>query len=445
MKIKLSDHFTYSKLIRFTLPSVAMMIFSSIYGVVDGFFVSNFAGKTPFAAVNLIMPFLMILGTVGFMIGTGGSALVAKTLGEGNREKANRYFSLLVLTGLVLGVVFGVLGIVFLRPVSVLLGARGEILEHCVVYGRIILIALPCFVLQMLFQSFFVAAEKPKLGLCVTLCSGVMNMLLDAVLVILFPEELKLTAAALATAISQLVGALLPILYFFSNNSSLLRFCPTEFDIKALVKTFTNGSSEFMANISMSLVGILYNVQLLRFSGEDGVAAYGVMMYVSMIFSSVFIGYSIGSAPVVSFHYGAGNQGELKSLLKKSTAMILICSVGMTILAQISAGMLSQIFVGYDAKLFSLTLSGFRIFAFCFLFMGMAIFTSGVFTALNDGMTSALVSFLRTLVFQLAAILILPELFAVDGVWSSVVVAELMAAALSVLFLFIKRNKYKYL
>ncbi len=444
MRIQLSDHFTYSRLVRFTLPSIAMMIFTSIYGVVDGFFVSNFAGKTPFAAVNLIMPFLMILSTVGFMFGTGGSALVAFTCGEGNKEKANRLFSLFVYFAFVLGVIFSILGILFIRPISALLGAEGALLENCVIYARIILCSLPFFILQMMFQSFFVTAEKPTLGLIVTVSSGVTNMVLDAVLVILLPQEYKLMGAAAATALSQMVGGVVPLFYFFRKNRSLLRLGKANFDGKAILKACTNGSSEFMSNVSMSLVGMLYNIQLIEYAGENGIAAYGVMMYVSMIFSAAFIGYSIGTAPVIGFHHGAKNHTELKSLLRKSLVIIGIFGVCMVVAAEFLAVPLSDIFVSYDKELMNLTVSGFRIFGLSFLFMGFAIFSSGFFTALNDGLTSALISFLRTMVFQIAAVLLLPRLWGIDGVWISIIVAEFMAVVLSVLFIFCKRKKYNY-
>lgn len=444
MRIQLSDHFTYGKLIRFTMPSIAMMIFTSIYGVIDGFFVSNFAGKTPFSAINLIMPFLMITATVGFMFGTGGTAIVAKTLGEGKKEKANQYFSLFVYFSFALGVIFAILGIVFIRPVSALLGAEGELLENCVVYGRIILSALPFYVLQLLFQSFFPTAEKPQLGLAVTVFAGITNMVLDAVLVIFLPQEYKLAGAAIATAMSQFVGGVIPLFYFFRKNSSILRLGKTTFDGKTILKACTNGSSEFMSNVSMSVVGMLYNIQLLKYAGENGVAAYGVMMYVSMIFSAAFIGYSIGAAPVISYHNGARNYEESKGLLRKSLIMIGVFGVGMVIAAEMSALPLAQIFVGYDAELLALTVSGFRVFALSFVFMSFAIFGSGFFTALNDGLTSALISFLRTLVFQVAAVLLLPLIWEIDGVWISIVVAEVMAAALSAVFLVVKRKKYHY-
>lgn len=384
MKIQLSDHFTYGKLIRFTIPSIAMMIFTSIYGVVDGFFVSNFAGKTPFSAVNLIMPFLMILATVGFMFGTGGTAIVAKTFGEGNKEKANEYFSLFIYVAFALGIVFAILGIAFIRPISALLGAEGELLEDCVVYARVILIALPFYVLQLLFQSFFPAAEKPQLGLAVTVLSGVTNMVLDAVLVILLPQEYKLVGAAIATAMSQFVGGVIPLIYFFRKNSSILRLGKTKFDGRAILKACTNGSSELMSNVSMSVVGMLYNIQLLKYAGKNGVAAYGVMMYVSMIFSAAFIGYSIGVAPVISYHNGAQNYKESKGLFRQSLIIIGIFGINMVLAAEITALPLSKIFVGYDAELLSLTVSGYRIFAVSFIFMGFAIFSSGFFTALND-------------------------------------------------------------
>lgn len=444
MKIQLSDHFTYGKLIRFTIPSIAMMIFTSIYGVVDGFFVSNFAGKTPFSAVNLIMPFLMILATVGFMFGTGGTAIVAKTFGEGNKVKANEYFSLFIYVAFALGIVFAILGIAFIRPISALLGAEGELLEDCVVYARVILIALPFYVLQLLFQSFFPAAEKPQLGLAVTVLSGVTNMVLDAVLVILLPQEHKLVGAAIATAMSQFVGGVIPLIYFFRKNSSILRLGRTKFDGRAILKACTNGSSEFMSNVSMSVVGMLYNIQLLKYAGENGVAAYGVMMYVSMIFSAAFIGYSIGVAPVISYHNGAQNYKESKGLFRQSLIIIGIFGISMVLAAEITALPLSKIFVGYDAELLSLTVSGYRIFAVSFIFMGFAIFSSGFFTALNDGLTSALISFLRTLVFQTAAVLLLPLLWGIDGVWISIVVAEAMAVVISAVFLGIRQKDYHY-
>lgn len=444
MKIQLSDHFGFGRLIRFTLPSIAMMIFTSIYGVVDGYFVSNYAGKTAFASVNLVFPFLMVLATVGFMFGTGGSAIVAKTFGEGDKERANRYFSLFVYVAFGIGVLFAALGIVFIRPISILLGAEGELIEYCVTYARIILLALPFFVLQMLFQSFFVTAEKPQLGLIVTLSSGVTNMALDAVLVILLPQEYKLMGAAIATAMSQFVGGVIPLFYFFSKNSSLLRLGKTRYDCKALLKACTNGSSEFMSNVSMNLVGMLYNIQLLKYAGENGVAAYGVMMYVSMIFAGTFIGYSIGVAPVIGYHDGAKNHAELKSLLRKSLFMVTVFGVVMVIAGILLATPLSRIFVGYDAELMELTVSGFRVFALSFLFMGYAIFGSGFFTALNDGVTSAIISFLRTVVFQVAAILILPLFWEINGVWISIIVAEFMAVVFSAMFLILKRNRYHY-
>jgi MATE efflux family protein len=444
MRIQLSDHFTYGKLIRFTIPSIAMMIFTSIYGVVDGFFISNFAGKTPFSAVNLIMPFLMIVATVGFMFGTGGTAIVAKTFGEGNKEKANKYFSLFVYVAFALGVIFAILGIVFIRPISALLGAEGELLKNCVVYAQIILAALPFYVLQLLFQSFFAAAEKPQLGLAVTVSAGVTNIVLDAVLVILLPQEYKLAGAAIATAMSQFVGGVIPLFYFFRKNNSILRLGKTTFDGKAILKACTNGSSEFMSNVSMSIVGMLYNIQLLKYAEENGVAAYGVMMYVSMIFSAAFIGYSIGVAPVISYHNGAQNHKESKGLLRQSLTMIGFFGIGMVVVAELAALPLAKIFVGYDAELMTLTVSGFKIFALSFVFMGFAIFSSGFFTALNDGLTSALISFLRTLVFQIAAVLLLPLIWEINGVWISIVVAEVMAVAISAVFLVVKRKKYHY-
>jgi len=442
MEIQLSDHFGYGRLLRFTLPSIGMMIFTSIYGVVDGFFVSNFAGKTPFAAVNLIFPLLMILSTVGFMFGTGGSAIVARTLGQQKKDQANRYFSLFVYVSFGLGVLFAVLGIAFLRPIATALGGQGQLLEDAVHYGRIILLALPFNVLQVLFQTFFVTAEKPKLGLYVTLSAGVTNMVLDAVLVVLLPGAWKLTGAAIATAMSQVVGGALPLFYFFRKNGSLLRLGRTRFDGNAIWKATLNGSSEFMSNISMNIVGMLYNLQLLTFAGEDGVAAYGVMMYASFIFAAAFMGYTFGTAPLFGYNDGAENYRELRNILKKSLIIVGISGICMVAVGVLLAKPLASIFVGYDQSLLHLTVSGFKIFALSFLFMGYAIFISGFFTALNDGLTSALVSFLRTLVFQVAAVLLLPLLFGIDGIWWSIVAAELMAVVFCLLFLILKRKEY---
>lgn len=443
MAIQLSEHFSYKKLLRFTLPSIVMMIFTSIYGVVDGFFVSNYVGKSPFAAVNFIMPFLMILGAVGFMFGTGGSALISKTMGEGDHEKAKRLFSFLVYASAVCGIIIAVLGIIFIRPVAALLGAEEELLDNCVLYGRIILIALPAYILQYAFQSFSVTAGKPQLGLIFTVAAGVTNMVLDALLVAVIP--LGLAGAAIATAISQVVGGLAPLLYFARENSSLLRLTKTNFDGKALLKTCTNGSSELMSNISTSIVSMLYNMQLMKYAGEDGVAAYGVLMYVNMIFLAAFIGYSVGTAPVIGFHFGAQNYKELKSLLKKSAVIIGFFSISMLVIAEVLARPLASIFVSYDEGLMQLTLRAFLIFSFSFLFAGVSIFGSSFFTALNDGLTSALISFLRTLLFQLAAVLIFPIFFEIDGIWFSIVAAELVAAMVTVLFLIGKRKKYQYM
>ncbi len=442
MRIQLSDHFTYKKLLRFTLPSIIMMVFTSIYGVVDGYFVSNYVGKMPFAAVNIIYPFIMILSAFGFMFGTGGSALVAKSLGQKQEQKANMQFSLIVYTSIITGVVLAILGILFIRPIAVLLGAEGQMIDYCVLYGSIILIAMPFFMLQFEFQSFFITAEKPKLGLWTTIASGVTNMALDAMLIAVF--DWGLAGAAIATAASQVIGGIIPLIYFCRKNTSLLKLSSTIFDVRTLIKTCTNGSSEVMSNISLSLVCMLYNLQLIKYAGEDGIAAYGVLMYVNMIFLAIFIGYSVGIAPIISYHFGAKNHKELKSLLKKSLVIINICSVAMLILAEFLAKPLSILFVGYDETLLNLTLQGFVIYSFSFLFSGLAIYGSSFFTALNDGITSAIISFLRTLVFQIAAVMILPLIFDINGIWLSIVVAEILAVIVNIIFLIVKRKKYKY-
>lgn len=442
MQIQLSEHFTYKKLLRFVLPSIVMMIFTSIYGVVDGLFVSNYVGKTAFAAVNLIMPFLMAISALGFMIGTGGSAIVAKTLGEGKKEQANEYFSMLVYITLIGGIVLSALGILFSPLIARGLGADGALLTNCVLYARITLLSMPAFMLQNVFQSFFVTAEKPKLGLGVIVIAGVTNMVLDFLLVGVF--QIGLAGAAFATVTSECIGGLFPILYFARKNSSLLKLGRTHFNGQIFLCACGNGSSELMTNLSSSIVNSLYNIQLMNLAGENGVAAFGTIMYVNFIFIAIFLGYSIGSSPLVSYHYGAGNHDELKNLFQKSLRLIGIWGLMLFILAQLIARPLAAIFVGYDADLFSMTQNGFRIYCIAYLINGFNIYGSSFFTALNNGLISAAISFLRTLVFQLAAVLLLPLLLGINGIWSAVAVAELLTLGLTVTFFVRNRKKYHY-
>ena len=442
MKVNLSDHFTYRKLLNFVLPSIVMMVFTSIYGVVDGLFVSNYAGKTAFAAINLVMPFIMVLGGMGFMIGTGGTALVAKVLGEEEKKEANRYFSMMVLVTLLLGVALSVVGVIFMRPVSRLLGATEAMMDDCVLYGRIVIAFTFTFMLQNVFQSFLIVAEKPKLGLAVTVAAGVTNMVLDALFVGGFGWGIA--GAAVATGLSQCVGGILPLIYFLRPNNSLLRLRKTRLELRPILKACGNSSSELMSNISSSFVSMLYNFQLLRFAGEDGVSAYGVLMYVQFIFVAIYVGYAVGSAPIVGFHYGAKNHNELKNLLRKSTLLMASSGVVLTILAMALAGPLAKIFVGYDQGLYDLTRHAFRVFAYSFLLAGFNIFASSFFTALNNGVVSAAISFLRTLIFQTASVLLLPLVLGVDGVWWAIFAAEVFASLISVAFLFAKRERYHY-
>lgn len=442
MNIQLSDHFTYTKLIQFVLPSIGMMIFTSIYGVVDGLFISNFVGKTAFAAVNLIIPFTMVLGAIGFMLGTGGNALVAKTLGEGKRELANQIFSFLVIVSIVSGTFVAIVGSVFMEPVALLLGADEAMLRDCVIYGRILMAATPAFMLQIMFQSFLITAEKPGMGFWVTVVAGITNMVLDALLV----AGLKwgVTGAALATGLSQCVGGIVPLIYFARKNDSLLQITKTKFMWDALWKTCSNGISEFLSNISMSLVSMLYNLQLLKFAGENGVAAYGVIMYVQFIFIAIFIGYNIGTAPIIGYNYGAQNHKEMQNIFKKS--MILTVSAGLVLMvsAFALAAPLAKVFVGYDAELFEMTKRGFEFYAVSFFLCGFNIFGSSFFTALSNGPVSAVISFLRTVVFQVAAVLVLPVFFGIDGVWASISVAELLALAVTGFFLVKLSSRYHY-
>ena len=441
--IQLSDHFTYRKLLQFVFPSIVMMIFTSIYGVVDGLFVSNYAGKTAFAAINLVMPFIMVLGGIGFMIGTGGTALVSKILGEGDGEKARRYFSMMVLFTVLVGAVLTVFGVVFMRPVALFLGATPEMLTDCVLYGRIVIAFTGAFMLQNVFQSFLIAAEKPKLGLAATVAAGVTNMVLDALFVAVF--HWGIAGAAIATGLSQCVGGLFPLLYFLRPNTSKLRLVRTKLELRPILNACGNGSSELMSNISSSIVSMVYNFQLLKYLGEDGVSAYGVLMYVQFVFVAIYIGYSIGCAPIVGFHYGAQNHPELKNMLRMSVILMSASGVVLTVLARVLAAPLAKIFVGYDEGLFTLTCHAFRLFSFAFLFAGFNIFASSFFTALGNGLISAAISFLRTLVFQTSSVILLPLLLGVDGIWYAITAAEIFATIISLIFLLAKRKKYHYL
>ncbi len=437
MNIRISDHFDAGRLARFVLPSVVMMIFTSIYSVVDGLFVSNFVDTTAFAAINFIMPVLMVFGAIGFMLGAGGSALVAKTLGEDRQEKANEIFSMLVYVGIGLGVVLAVSGSLLVRPAAALMGAEGELLDQCVVYARIVLCALPFFMLQNMFQSFLVTAGRPKLGLKVTVCAGVLNMVLDALLIIIF--EWGLAGAAVATAMSQTFGGLLPLLFFARNNDSTLRLGRTELDWKAFGQTCGNGSSEFVTNVSMSVVGMLYNVQLMAYSGQDGIAAYGVIMYVSFFFVAIFLGYSIGVSPIIGYNHGAENHEELRNVFEKSMKFVAMAGVVLTALAYVLANPVAAVFVGENAALCEMAAHAFRVNAFSFLLCGFGIFGSALFTALNNGVVSAVISFLRMFLFQAVTVLVMPVFWDIEGIWYAVVVAEGLSAIVSLTFI----RKYK--
>lgn len=442
MKIAISEHFTYKKLIKFTLPTIIMMIFTSIYGVVDGLFISNVVGSNAFASVNLIMPAIMILGAFGFMIGTGGSAIVSKTIGEGDNKKANEYFSMLIYFEIILGVIFTIIGLFVLEPVARLLGATDGMMEYCLTYGRILLCGTTFFLLQNSFQSFIVVANKPQFGLIITVIAGVTNMILDAIFVYIC--KWGVAGAAWATIISQVIGAIIPLTYFIKKNSSLLKLVKTKFELKPILKTCSNGSSEMVTNLSMSLVNMLYNAQLMKYAGADGVTAYGIIMYVGFIFTGVYFGYSVGTAPVIGYNYGAENTDELKSLLKKSLKLLGIASIVLTALAEIFAGILANIFVSYDIELVELTSNAIRLFAISYIISWLNIFASSFFTALNNGLVSAIISFLRTLVFQIIMILLLPTLFGLNGIWLAVVVAEVSSLIISIFYLIKNKKKYQY-
>ncbi len=443
MKIQLSDHFTYGRLIRFTLPSVLMMIFTSIYGTVDGFFVSNFAGKTAFASVNLIIPYLQIIGGVGAMLGVGGSALVAKTLGSGDINKARRYFTMMMYLMLGTSVFFTAVGIAALRPVAYLFGATDAMIGDCMTYGTICLFFTTALQAQYTFQSYLIVAEKPKLALAIVLAAGVTNMVLDFLFMAVF--HMGVAGAALATGISQCVGGIIPFIWFLSKrNTSALRFTKTGFEVMPMLRACANGSSEMMTSVSASITGILYNLQLMKYAGEDGVAAYGVVMYAAFIFIGIYAGYSSGCSPVMGYHYGAGNHEEMKNVRKKSMILLSCSAAVLTTLAIALARPIASIFVGYDKDLLDMTAGAFVICALPFLVMWFNMYASSMFTALNDGAVSAAISFLRSLVFPVIFILTLPAMFELDGVWYSLAVSEFVSVFASAWFMIRLKKKYRY-
>lgn len=440
--MKISDNFTFKKLLMFALPSILMMVFTSIYSIVDGFFVSNFVGQTQFASLNLIMPVLMILGSIGFMVGSGGSALISKTFGEGDEKKANEIFSLIIYFAIIVGIILAAVAICFIKPIAILLGAEGDMIEYASNYATIILLSLPFYILQYSFQTLLVTANKPQIGLFVTILAGVTNMVMDALLVAVF--KLGLEGAALATMLSQMVGGVIPLLYFIFNKKGILHLGKTKFNLKWLLKVCGNGSSEFISNVSMSIVGIVFNLQLMKYYGQFGVSAYGVYMYVGMIFLAIFIGYSSGVAPVIGFNYGAKNTQNLKSLFKKSLLVIGVTSVLMTALGILCAKPLSLIFVSCDLELLDLTVYAMKLGSISFAFTGITIFASSFFTSLNDGLVSALISFIRTLICQLVAIIVLPIIFKGEGIWYSIFISEILASGVSIYFLISQKKKYQY-
>lgn len=443
MKIRISEHFTFFKLIKFTVPSIVMMIFTSVYGVVDGFFVSNFTGKTQFAAVNLVMPFLMLLGVFGFMLGTGGNAIVSKTQGEGRYERANQIFSMLVVIAIIIGLIFSISGAIAMPWIVKMLGATENMFDYCVLYGRIICISVMPFTLQLMFQSFLPTAGKPQIGLIITVIAGVTNIILDFLFVGIF--KWGIVGAAAATVTGECIGGLFPLFYFLGKNSSTLRLCKFKFDGKVFFKTCVNGSSELMTNVSTSLVNMLYNMQLMKFFGEDGVAAYGTVMYVNFVFIAAFVGYSIGVAPVIGYNYGAKNYSESQNTFKKSMIIISIFSLFITVSSYFLAVPISKIYVGYDEDLYNLTVFAFRLFATSYLISGFNVFGSAFFTALNNGPVSAAISFLRTLVFQISCIFVLPAIFSSSSIWLSVTVAETLTLVVTVFMLITQNKKYHYL
>lgn len=441
--MKLSEYFTYEKLIEFCMPSIFMMLFTSFYVVIDGLFISNFIGKTSFAAVNIIIPFLLMIGGFGFMIGTGGSALVSKTLGEKKIELAGKYFSMLILFAIIFGIGISIISILFLEDICIILGANRNMMSDCLIYGKVLLIFNVSYMLQNIFQTFLVTAENPKLGLRVTVLAGMANMVLDALFIVGF--NWGVFGAALATGISQTAGTVIPLVYFIVSKESILKLTKTDIKWHVILKSCSNGMSEVMTSISTSVISIVYNLQLLKFAGENGVAAYGAIMYVQFIFISIYLGYDIGTAPIIGYNYGAKNHLELKNMLKKSLVLLFLSGIVLFLAAQVGTDIISRVFVGYDLELFNMTSKAFRIFSVSFLIVGFNTFSSSFFTALNNGFVSAIISFMRTFVFQIVAVLVLPIFYGLSGIWAATIVSEVLAFLVGISFIIGLGKFYNYI
>lgn len=443
MRIELSGHYSVRRLLVSAVPSIVMILVTSLYSIVDGVFVSNFAGTTPFAALNLMWPAMQVVTVLGLMVGTGGSALVSKTKGEGDDKKADAIFSTLVRFTLILGVIMGALFFILTPQIARWLGAEGELLRQSIIYARICISVAPVFMIQMAFNSFFMAAEKPQLGTALSIASGITNIIVDAVLIVWL--KMGIAGAAIGTASGMAVGGLYPIFYFSSKrNSSSLHLVKNTAEFRHVLKACSNGLSEYVGNIALSVVSICYNVQLMKYLGENGVSVYGILMYLGFAFASLFIGYNIMATPVIGYNYGAGNRPELKSLLNKSMGIVLTTGILLAGIVTALARPLATIFVSYDPELLDLAVRAIRIYFISFTICGINMFTSAWFTGLNNGIVSAVAAFTRTLVFELGAVFVIPALFGIDAIWAAVNVAEVLALILSAALILAFRRRYGY-
>lgn len=442
-KIQLSDHFTYKKLIRYSIPMIGVLIITSIYGVIDGLFISNVEGDIAFSAVNLILPGVMMFSSIGFMIGSGGAAIVSKTLGEGKRDMASKYFSMLIYLLIISGIICAIIGAIFTKQIANLLGASGKMIDYCIEYGRILFLFLPFMMLQYAFQSYFAVAEKPTFGLIITICAGLANFIGDFLLIKVF--SFGVSGAAVASGASMVVGSIPAILYFALNKNLKFKLVPTKFNFKIIRQALSNGSSEMVSYLSMSFVNMLYNAQLMKYYGENGVSAYGVIMYVGFVFSGFYMGVSQAMAPVVGYNYGAQNKEELKNVFKKSIVTLSIIAIFLTLFAELLSYPIGFVFFRKNKELLSLTKMAIRLYAIGYIISWVNIFGSAFFTGLNNGFASAVISFGRMLVFQLSAIFIMPLIFGEKGLWLAMVVSECLSLFVTSFFVLTKRKKYGYL
>ncbi len=443
MEHALAKKFSLASLLLFAAPNIIMMIVLSMYIIVDGMFVARFIGTTALSAINMFYPAICFEMALGIMIATGGSAIAAKKLGEGKQKEAQNNLSFLMVVEGSFGIVIAVVGNLFTAEIVSFLGASAAQAPLSITYAKIIFSFAPAFFLQTAFQTFFVTAGKPALGLIVTILGGVANILLDYIF--MAPLRLGVTGAAIATGIGYCIPAMVGVIFFLKAKTNPFHFVRPRFDGKVLLQACANGSSEMVTNLSNAVTTFLFNFTLLQFYGEDGVASITIILYFQYLFTALYFGYSNGIAPIISYKYGNDDRKQLQALFKNSVLFLIISSIAANVLLHFTISKLLTIFTAENSPVYQITLHGFSIYSMAFMIMGLGIFSSAMFTAFSDGITSAIISFSRTFLFIVGAILLLPAILGERGVWLAVPIAEAFGFLISILYLIGKKQKFHYI